>query len=133
MGVNRRKFLKITGMCALGAAAVPKEALAEIANPFEWLSEQLGGFTPSEVLLHLGHRPAGFKPAAGTYFQLLDYSAISDEDDVGYARRLTREHGIASIPISVFCAAEPPRQILRFCFAKDTATLDRAAEILCAL
>jgi methionine transaminase len=72
-------------------------------------------------------------PAAGTYFQLLDYSAISDEGDVAFARRLTREHGVAAIPVSVFCAADPPRQLLRFCFAKDGATLDRATEILCTI
>jgi Fe-S-cluster-containing dehydrogenase component len=63
MGVNRRKFLKITGMSTLGAAAVPATAFGAIANPFDWLNEQLGGFTPSEVLLHLFHKPAGFKPA----------------------------------------------------------------------
>jgi Fe-S-cluster-containing dehydrogenase component len=62
MGVNRRKFLKIAGMSTLGAAAVPaSEALAKTANPFDWLSKQLGGFTPSEFLLHLFHDPAGFK------------------------------------------------------------------------
>jgi methionine transaminase len=74
-----------------------------------------------------------FTPAAGTYFQLLDYSAISDENDVELAARLTREHRIASIPISVFYAEPPPARLLRFCFAKDEATLVRAAEILCSL
>jgi methionine aminotransferase len=72
-------------------------------------------------------------PSAGTYFQLLDYSAISDEADVAFACRLTREHGVAAIPVSVFCTADPPRQLLRFCFAKDGATLDRATEILCRI
>lgn len=71
-----------------------------------------------------------FTPAAGTYFQLLDYSRISDEPDVELAERLVREHGIAAIPISVFCAEPPPSRLLRFCFAKDDATLVRAAEIL---
>ena len=60
-------------------------------------------------------------PASGTYFQLLDYSALSDERDVELARRLTVERGIASIPVSVFC------------FAKDDDTLARAAELLCAI
>lgn len=72
-------------------------------------------------------------PSAGTYFQLLDYRAVSDEPDVAFARRLTIEHGVAAIPVSVFCAADPPRGLLRFCFAKDGATLDRATEILCAI
>jgi methionine transaminase len=74
-----------------------------------------------------------FTPAAGTYFQLLDYSAISSENDVELAARLTREHKVASIPISVFYADPPPTHFLRFCFAKDDRTLERAAEILCSL
>jgi molybdopterin-containing oxidoreductase family iron-sulfur binding subunit len=62
MGVNRRKFLKIAGMSTLGAAALPaKDALAAV-NPIEWVNEKLGGFTPFETLLHLFHRPVGYKP-----------------------------------------------------------------------
>jgi methionine aminotransferase len=74
-----------------------------------------------------------FEPAKGTFFQILDYSAISDEGDVSYARRLTREIGVASIPISVFCEEPLPGNKLRFCFAKDDATLATAAEKLCQL
>ena len=74
-----------------------------------------------------------FEPAKGTFFQILDYSAISDEDDVSYARRLTREIGVASIPISVFCEEPLPGNKLRFCFAKDDATLATAAGKLCQL
>ncbi len=73
------------------------------------------------------------RKAAGTFFQMLDYTDISDEDDVGYARRLTEEAGIASIPISVFCAEPTGRSELRFCFAKNDETLEKAAEILCRL
>jgi methionine aminotransferase len=80
--------------------------------------------------------PSRFKlqPSAGTYFQLADYSAITDEPDTDYARRLTREHGVACIPVSVFCASPPAEQcLLRFCFAKSDDTLERAAEILCEI
>jgi len=73
------------------------------------------------------------EPAEGTYFQLLNYAAISDESDVALARRLIIEHGIASIPVSVFYQKPPADRVLRFCFAKDDATLERAAEILCAI
>lgn len=69
-------------------------------------------------------------PSAGTYFQLLDYTAITDEHDAALARRLTREAGLASIPVSVFYAQDPGHRVLRFCFAKDDATLIRAAEII---
>lgn len=78
-------------------------------------------------------------PSAGTYFQLLDYSAICQDDDVELAERWTREHKIASIPMSPFYAEAPdpsatgPSRYLRFCFAKDDETLEQAAEILCSL
>ncbi|MEO7386675.1 MAG: pyridoxal phosphate-dependent aminotransferase [Gammaproteobacteria bacterium] len=80
-------------------------------------------------------QPSRFRltPSAGTYFQLLDYGAITDEADVAYARRLTIENGVACIPVSVLCAAPPATPLLRFCFAKAPATLERAAEILCRI
>ncbi len=74
-----------------------------------------------------------FEPAKGTFFQILDYSAITDQEDVAYARRLTDEIGVASIPISVFCQEPTAGRKLRFCFAKDEATLATAAERLCQL
>lgn len=74
-----------------------------------------------------------YTPSAGTYFQLVDYSAITDEPDVEYARRLTREVGVAAIPVSVFYATAPDQHLLRFCFAKNTDTLERATEILCGI
>lgn len=73
-----------------------------------------------------------FKPikSKGTYFQLLDYSAITDEADVEYAKRLTIEKGIASIPVSVFYHMPTDNKVLRFCFAKQDETLVKGAEIL---
>ncbi len=83
-----------------------------------------------------GLRGSRFKllPCEGSYFQLVDYSAISDEPDRAFAERLAREHGVASIPLSPFYA-EPPvdGRLLRFCFAKTDATLDAAIERLCAI
>ncbi len=70
-----------------------------------------------------------FEPTKSTYFQLLDYSAISDEDDTIFAKRLTRENKIASIPISVFMNGTDPK-MLRFCFAKEDRELVTAAGIL---
>lgn len=84
----------------------------------------------------IGLRASRFEPLAceGSYFQLADYSGISDEPDVDFAERLTREHGVAAIPISVFYQDPPPGQrILRFCFAKQGETLDNAIEKLCAI
>jgi methionine aminotransferase len=73
------------------------------------------------------------RPAMGTFFQILDYSAITDEDDVSYAKRLTAEIGVASIPVSVFCEQPMNDRLLRFCFAKDDDILEAAAERLCRL
>jgi len=72
-------------------------------------------------------------PSRGTYFQLLDYSAITDEEDMAFALRLTREHGVASIPTSAFLYRQPAPKVLRFCFAKKDETLEGAAERLRAL
>ncbi|GGL95359.1 aminotransferase [Pseudomonas asuensis] len=76
-----------------------------------------------------------FTRAAGTYFQLADYSAIRDDvSDVEMAEWLTREHGVAAIPISVFYQEAPKDlRLVRFCFAKREETLQLAAEKLCAI
>lgn len=70
-----------------------------------------------------------FEPAHSTYFQLVDYSAVSDLPDTEFARLLTTRHGVAAIPISVFSAdtAAKNERIVRFCFAKHEATLEAAA------
>lgn len=74
-----------------------------------------------------------FTPSKGTYFQVLNFNAITDESDVDFAVRLTKEHKIASIPISVFNHNGLDAKMLRFCFAKTTDTLKKAASILCAI
>lgn len=71
-----------------------------------------------------------FTPSKGTYFQVLDYSKITDEYDVDFARRLTIESGLASIPLSVFNENNLDNKVLRFCLAKKDKTLIKAAEIL---
>ncbi len=69
-------------------------------------------------------------PCRGTYFQILDYSTISNDSDVEFAKRLTIEKGVAAIPPSVFYRDGDDHSVLRFCFAKKDETMDRAAEIL---
>jgi methionine aminotransferase len=71
-----------------------------------------------------------FKPASGSYFQLLDYSAITDEKDTDFAIRMTKEFGVASIPVSVFYNNRLDQKVLRFCFAKTDETLEKAAACL---
>ena len=74
-----------------------------------------------------------FTPSKGTYFQLVDYSEISDKNDVDFANYLTQEKGVAAIPLAPFYAEPPATKIIRFCFCKDDSTLEKAAEILCKL
>jgi len=80
-------------------------------------------------------RPSNFsfEPCAGTYFQLLNYSSISDEKDTDFAIRLTKEKKIAAIPLSVFYHEKQDNKLLRFCFAKKDETIEKAAEILCKI
>jgi methionine aminotransferase len=66
----------------------------------------------------------------GSYFQLLNYGKITQEKDVDFAVRLTKENKVASIPTSVFYNKKNDNQVLRFCFAKQNETLELAAEKL---
>ncbi len=80
-------------------------------------------------------KPSRFRcqPSAGTYFQLLDYGELSDAPDFELCEQWTGEHGVASIPVSIFYREPPAQTYLRFCFAKSDATLAAAAEVLCAI
>ncbi len=69
-------------------------------------------------------------PCYGTYFQLLDYSNISDKSEMDFARWLVEEHKIAAIPVSPFYNKKNDHKVLRFCFAKKDETISEAAEIL---
>ena len=70
------------------------------------------------------------RPARSTFFQIVDYGEISSEDDTALAKRWTREIGVASIPLTVFCEQPFTGSRLRFCFAKDDETLTQACELL---
>jgi len=72
-------------------------------------------------------------PCPGTYFQVVDYSAISEETEEAFARRLTVEHKVAAIPVAAFYDKPLERRVVRFCFAKKDETLDLATARLRAL
>ena len=79
--------------------------------------------------------PSKFKllPVRGAYFQVVDYSAISDKDDLNFCEWLIHEAGVAAIPVTAFYETPPDTRLVRFCFAKNDATLTAAAERLCRL
>ncbi len=126
-----RKVLQYVTFCTFTPA---QHALAEMVDRHPAHYEGLGAFYQDRrdafagALLRTRFRPL---PVHGGYFQLIDYSAVSDEDDRAFCRRLTIDHGVTGIPLSPFYAAPPPRQRLaRLCFAKLPATLDAAIERL---
>ena len=74
-----------------------------------------------------------FQPSAGTFFQLVDYSAVSNKDDMAMVEWLTQEVGVAAIPMSVFYENPPAESYIRFCFCKEDDTLIAAAKKLSVL
>ncbi|MDH3322800.1 MAG: methionine aminotransferase [Flavobacteriaceae bacterium] len=110
---------------------VQKALAAYIENPETYLS--LPGFYQARRDFFLdaikGSR-FSIVPSQGTYFQLLGYENISEENDVAFSERLTKAYKIASIPVSVFYNHKIDKKVLRFCFSKNEDTLLKAAEIL---
>lgn len=107
-------------------------ALADfIENPNHY--ENLAGFFEEKRNVFIkAIENSRFKsiPSSGTYFQLLEFSSINDLNDVAMSEQMTKENGLASIPVSVFNHDEHDHQLLRFCIAKDDSTLLAAAKIL---
>jgi methionine aminotransferase len=139
----------------VGYCAAPAPLIAEILRVRQWVTFAVNGavqmayadavnadpLCDDVTAFYQGRRDlflrlvdgSRFRPlrCEGTYFQLLDYSAITDEGDADFAMRLVREHGVASIPLSPFLQAGlSAGPVLRFCFAKRDDTLERAAERL---
>lgn len=113
-------------------------ALADFMSEHPEHVEELPAFYQSKRDLFcdlLANSRFRFRRTSGTYFQLVDYSAIRpDLSDVAMAEWLTREHGVAAIPVSVFYQQPPADlRLVRFCFAKREETLRQAAEKLCAV
>jgi len=109
---------------------------AYMADPQPYL--QLSGFYQSKRdRLAQGLASSRFRvlPAQGTFFMLADYRAISDAPEAEFARWLTVEHGVATIPVSaLYLRPETPAAnngLVRFCFAKSDNTLDAAIAMLC--
>jgi methionine aminotransferase len=69
-------------------------------------------------------------PCEGSYFQCVDYGAVSDEPDLAFCERLVKQAGVAAIPMSAFYETPPDARVIRFCFAKREETLTTALERL---
>ncbi len=89
-------------------------------------------FQAKRDYLQEGLQGTRLKPISseGSYFQLYDYSAIADEADTEFAKRMTREYGVAAIPVSVFYSSGKDEKVIRLCFAKKEETLGKAIKLL---
>jgi methionine aminotransferase len=131
-----REFRKVHQFLTFSVSTPMQHAIAD------FLREQ-PGFADGQAAFYQARRdrflalmaPSGFRltPAGGTYFQLADYSQVSDLPDVEFCEQLVRRHGVAAIPLSPFCDEPLAARLVRFCFAKDDATLARAAGQLLAI
>jgi methionine transaminase len=127
-----QEFRKVHQFMMFSVNTAIQYALAEYMHD-ENTYKDLNSFYQQKRDYFLSHiKGSRFKPlhSYGSYFQLLDYTNISDEKDTDFAIRLTKEFGVAAIPVSVFYKNPVDNKILRFCFAKEEATLVKAAEKL---
>jgi methionine aminotransferase len=129
------EFQKVHQFLTFASNTPIQHAYARIMqNPALYLG--LAGFYQRKRDLFLKLMKASrFTPlsCSGTYFQIMDYTAITKENDVDFARRMTIDHGVAAIPPSVFYHDRQDHKVLRFCFAKQDQTLEKAAEMLCKI
>ncbi len=91
-----------------------------------YFADMRAGFQRSRDRFCAGLSEIGFSviPSEGTYFVNVDIETIDEPDDVVFCRRLVENYGVAAIPVSAFYAETPVRTVVRFCFAKNDATLD---------
>jgi methionine aminotransferase len=149
------KTFHITGW-KMGYLTAPKKLMDEIKKVHQFLVFSVNSVAQASLAQYLDHVDVGqlgafyqqkrdlfqsllkssrFKllPSEGSYFQIADYSAISDLDDVAFTKKMTIEHGVAAIPLSVFNEDGKDLKLIRFCFAKDDETLIKACELLCKM
>jgi len=131
-----REFRKVHQFTTFAVSTPMQHGLADYLSSDPQFYEDLSAFYQSKRD-HFCELLAGtrfkFAPARSTFFQIVDYSDISDESDVDLAKTWTREIGVASIPLSVFSEEPFTGSRLRFCFAKDDDTLNEAVERLASL
>ena len=129
------EFRKIYQYVAFSTSTPVQYAYADFLDNTEHYLQLPAFYQQKRDLFRSLLKESRFKlmPCSGSYFQLLSYDKISEEGDYDMAVRLTKEKGIASVPISVFYRDRTDNKVLRFCFAKGEETLKKAAEILCNL
>ncbi|KZW99998.1 aminotransferase [Pseudoalteromonas luteoviolacea] len=131
-----QEFRKIHQFVNFSSFTPAQLALADMLKYEPNHVDELAGFYQhkrDQLVVALESSRFKILPSEGTYFLLLDYSAISTLNDVDFCQQLVEEHGVAAIPLSVFYESPCEDRVIRLCFAKESATLIAAAEKLCRL
>ena len=123
------EFRKVHQFVTFSTNTPVQHALADALSAHEGLRELSPFYQAKRDLFLRLMEGSRFRPlpCRGSYFQLMDYSAISEEPDSEFAIRMTKEYGVASIPTSPFLYRSKPPRVVRFCFAKKDETLEAAA------
>jgi methionine aminotransferase len=129
------EFRKVHQFVVFTVHAPSQHALADFMKRPGWNAELKDLYQGKRDVFRqaLGGSRFELLPCEGTYFQCVKYGAISDEGDRAFVARLTVDHGVAAIPVSAFYPDGADHGVIRFCFAKSAATLERALERLIKL
>lgn len=127
-----KEFIKVHQFNAFSCFSPVQVALAEYMKDEKVFSGLSKFYQDKRDLLTEQLTAAGFKalPSHGSFFRLFDYSELSEEDDLSFAKKITTQAGVGAIPLSPFYSNRPPFRALRFCFAKKDETLLTAGERL---
>lgn len=129
-----KEIMKVHQFLVFSVSHFAQSAIAEYLKIFD-IKELAGFYRAKQEILSNSLSKSSLKlmPCSGTYFQVVDISGVTDMGDVDYAIWLTKEKGVATIPLSVFYTSQPFSSYLRLCFAKDEETLLKAGDILCQI
>ena len=127
-----KEFRKVHQFCNFSVNTPVQHAIAEFFQDENEYLHLNKFFEKKRDCLLSAMSGSGFRPldSKGTYFQLFDYSDITDEPDVEFAKRMTTEYGVAAIPVSVFNSNKKDEKVIRLCFAKTDETLKKAGQLL---
>ncbi len=130
------EFRKIHQYVTFSSFTPAQHALADMLEQQGDHVDRLSDFYQQKrnlLIRHLHGSRFTILPSQGTYFLLLDYSDVSDLNDIEFCHWLVEQAGVAAIPLSVFYQTPPGDKVIRLCFAKNDETLKEAAHILCQL
>ncbi|MBK7149083.1 MAG: methionine aminotransferase [Bacteroidetes bacterium] len=125
-----KEFRKVHQFNVFSVHSVAQAAFAELLPQKDLYLELSAFYEAKRDFFRRAIQSSRFKALKcdGTYFQLVSYARISEERDTDFTRRMTKDYGVAAIPVSVFYRHQIDNSVIRFCFAKEDETLKCAAE-----